>query len=705
MNDKRDILWRVYLLYIFVLLAGIAVIAKVVQIQVYQSDKLLQKAEKQEMQYASLEANRGNIYSDDGRLLATSVPVFEIRMDVDSEHISDDLFNTEVDSLALCLSKLFRDNSKQSYKNKLQKARKDGNRYFLINRNVTYEQLKELRTFPILRRGKYLGGLISISNTTRKMPFGNLAKRTIGYQNKEEKLFVGLEGAYADHIEGIQGQQLQRRINNGDWIPLNDENDILPVDGKDIFTSIDVDIQDVAENALYQHLVEHGAYQGCAVLMETKTGFIKAIANLRYEPSTGTYEESYNYAIAENVEPGSTFKLASMIAALESGKVKLDDYVETGEGWVKYYDRIMKDDHKIGEGWITVREAFEKSSNVGISKVITKIFEDNPQKFVDYLTKMSIDEPLGLDILGEGKPYIKSPKDKSNWYGTTLPWMSIGYELTLTPLQTLTYYNAVANNGVMVKPQFVRAIRQENQVLKTFDPIVINKSICSQRTIDSVKALLEGVVLRGTGTVAFENIKYKVAGKTGTAQIARGKSGYNKSDYNASFVGYFPADDPQYSCIIVVNNPTKGKIYGSAVAAPVFKEIADKIVATQLENQLGAPNLQAKAILPNESKGENSDFKLLYQALAYPVKTISDSSWVISQPKVRLIEISKIEVKDGVIPDVSGMGVRDAVYLLESLGVQTQVIGRGIVSSQSISAGTKISSGMKIILNLSSQVH
>lgn len=699
-NTKRDILWRVYLVYIFVLLSGLAVIAKIIHIQLYQSNQLLQKADKQELRYSNLDANRGNIYSDDGRLLATSVPVFEIRMDVASEHVSDELFNTKVDSLAHFISNLFRDRSKQTYKSRLINARKKGNRYHFIKNNVTYEQLKALRTFPILRRGKYLGGLIAIPKTTRKMPFGNLAKRTIGYQN--ESVFVGLEGAYASHIEGMEGKQLQRRINNGDWIPLNDENDILPVDGKDIYTSINIGIQDVAENALYKHLVKHGAYQGCAVLMETQTGFIKAIANLRYDSLTGLYKESYNYAIAENVEPGSTFKLASIIAALESGKLNLNDSIETGEGWVKYYDRIMRDDHKIGNGKITGREAFEYSSNVGISKIITGIFQDNPRKFVEALSKMGIDQQLNLDIQGEGKPFIKHPRNKSTWYGTTLPWMSTGYELTLTPLQTLTYYNAIANNGRMVKPQFVKSIRKANQVLKTFEPIVLKKSICSRRTVDSVQSLLEGVVLRGTGSLIFANSKYRIAGKTGTAQIAMGSKGYNKTNYNASFVGYFPADNPKYSCIIVINNPTKGKIYGSSVAAPVFKEIADKIVATQLENQLNTTEKLQKSMLPAKAKGEIADFKTLYQTLDYPVQIKTENNWSVSQPQNTHLELSKIDVREGIIPNVSGMGVRDAVFLLESLGVKTQIIGRGRVSSQSIRAGTRISIGMKIILNLSS---
>lgn len=700
--SKREILWRVYLVYFIVLLFGLGIIAKVVFIQLYESDDLLLKAQKQELKYVKLEANRGNIYDDNGKLLATSVPVFEIRLDIDSEHISDALFNLKIDSLALELSKLFGRFSTGSYKSKLTKARKDGNRYYLIERRATYSQLKELRRFPILRRGKYLGGLIAIPKTIRKMPFGNLAKRTIGYENRDEDLYVGLEGAYANYVQGVAGQQLQRKLNNGDWIPVNDENDILPINGKDIMTSIDIRIQDVAENALNKHLIKHGALQGCAVLMEVSTGFVKAIVNLRYNPTTKTYEESYNYAIAENVEPGSTFKLASIIAALELGKINLNDSIDTGNGEMKYYDRIMRDDHKIGEGKITVREAFEKSSNVGISKIITEIFADNPARFVDFFTKISINKPLGLEILGEGIPYIKHPKNKKTWYGTTLPWMSIGYELTLTPLQTLTYYNAIANNGKMVKPQFVKEIRQGNQVIKYFDPIVIEKSICSQRTVNAVKSLLEGVVSRGTAKLTLGNAAYKIAGKTGTAQIADGSNGYNKSDYNASFVGYFPADNPKYSCIIVVSNPSKGRIYGSSVAAPVFKEIADKIVATLLDFQAENNGLEKYQSTPSVSKGQFEDIQALYLKMELPVKSECKTEWYTSNIDASSEHFSDLGIPKGFIPNVRGMGVRDAVYLLESMGVKTKVIGKGKVSSQSISAGTKIVTGMEIIFNLSS---
>ncbi|MCK4639399.1 MAG: penicillin-binding protein 2, partial [Bacteroidales bacterium] len=421
-----------------------------------------------------------------------------------------------------------------------------------------------------------------IPKTIRKMPFKELAKRTIGYENKKENLFVGLEGAYSEYLEGKKGKQLRQRICNGDWKPIQDENEIEPQNGKDIITTIDINIQDVAENALLEHLKEHKAFQGCAILMEVETGYIKAIANLQYDSSDNKYKESYNYAFAENVEPGSTFKLASMIAVIEDRKVNLSDTIDTGDGWIVYYNRTMRDAYKIRDGKITCREAFEKSSNVGVSMIIWDAYKKNPEKFVEHLYDMSLNKPLGIEFQGEGHPFIKHPKDKKIWYGTTLPWMSVGYEISLTPLQILTFYNAVANGGKMVKPMFVKEIRQTGKTIKTFKPVVINKSICSKRTIDTVQSLLEGVVERGTAK-SLNNSIYKIAGKTGTAQIANKNKGYNKGFYNASFVGYFPADDPKYSCIVVVNKPSGGKYYGSSVAAPVFKEIADKVYATQLD--------------------------------------------------------------------------------------------------------------------------
>ncbi len=698
---KKDILWRVYLVYLGIFLMALAIIGKAAYIQFAEGKELIALAQEQELEFFGIEANRGNIYDANGNLLATSIPVFEIRMDVASDLIPDQLFRDKVDSLALCLSKLFGDRSKYQYRKGLEDARKAGNRYYLLKRKVTYAQLKKLRDFPILRRGKYKGGLIVIKQTKREMPFDDLAMRTIGYENKEQKLFVGLEGAYNEVLEGIDGQQLRRRISNGDWIPVYGKDEIKPSDGRDIITTIDINLQDVAESALHQHLIEHQAYQGCAILMETATGQIKAIANLRRDKETGEYVESFNIAIAETIEPGSTFKLATMLALMEDGKVDLRDTIDTGDGWIVYHGHTMRDVKKVRDGRITVREAFEKSSNVGISMITMEAYRNDQAGYIDRLYSMGINKPLGLEIPGEGKPGIKHPDSTKYWYGTSLPWMSIGYELTITPMQTLALYNAIANNGIMVKPILVKEVRQAGRIIETFETEVLNRKICSQATIDSARSLLEGVVERGTA----ENLKnphYKVAGKTGTAQIARENSGYDKKTYNASFVGYFPADNPRYSCIVVVSNPAQGKYYGGSVAAPVFREIADKVYATHLDIYQETETDEEAKNLPPMMYGYHEELDMLCRDLGIPVSAQSDiSEWVVCFSEDEGIRFGPRAINEDVVPNVTGMSARDAVYILEKLGMKASVKGYGRVSSQSVPPGSRVEQGREINLKLS----
>lgn len=698
---KKDILWRVYLVYFCILLFGIAIIGKVIYIQVKEGVELKAKAQTQELKVFDLEANRGNILDNKGSLLATSVPIFEVRFDVSSPHISNELFRSKIDSIATGLSKIL-NKSQRKLKSSLVKARNKGNRYFLINRKVTYNQLKQIRKLPIMRNGKYRGGLIAIQKTKRAKPYNELAARTIGYVNEKENLFVGLEGAYTDVLTGKNGKLVMRRINHGDWIPIHDENEIEPRDGLDIVSTIDIHVQDVAEHALLKQLLANKAFQGCAVVMEVSTGHIVAIANLRYDSSDNKYKETYNYAIGESIEPGSTFKLASILAVLEDKKVKLTDSLFTGEGYTRYYNRDMKDVHKIGNGRITVRDAFEQSSNVGISRIIHESYKEHPEQFINRLYSMSLNEPLGIKIKGEGTPKIKHPSKKKTWYGTSLPWMSIGYELTITPLQTLTFYNAIANNGVMVKPMFVSAIKEGGAVIETFDTEIINSNIVSQKTVDSARSLLEGVVERGTGKRVFRNSPYKVAGKTGTAQIAS-KGGYNKINYNASFVGYFPADDPHYSAIVVINNPSAGKYYGSSVAAPVFKEIADNLYSTSLsmENNNVSTSNNNNIPVPKKIVWGN-DIKSIYASLEidddtrFPVT----GNWIKANTNETNITFDEIVFSRKLVPNVIGMKAKDAVYLLENTGIQTTISGRGKVKHQSIRAGKPVSGNQSIKLQL-----
>ncbi|MCK9398385.1 MAG: transpeptidase family protein [Bacteroidales bacterium] len=702
---KKDILWRVYLVYFGVLVFAMAIIGKAAYIQFALKDELMEKAKKQEIKYFPIEALRGNIMARDGSLLASSIPEFEIRMDLSPEVVIPELFNSKIDSLSMMLSQLFEDKNARAYKSELLNARQAGNKYYLIRNHVKYYELKKLKKFPIFREGKYSGGLIVLRKTTRELPYKDLARRTIGFENPVESLYVGLEGAYSNELKGYDGQQLKRRISQGEWIPVSDNPEVEPRDGKDIITTIDINIQDLAESALARHLEENQAFQGCAILMEVKTGEIRAIANLRYDAKDGQYKETYNYSIGEAVEPGSTFKLASLITALETGQVKLSDYYYVGNGRVQYHNRWMEDSHRPDSSYMSVREIFEQSSNVGVSKIITSLFGNKPELYVDHLRKMSLGKPLGIEIPGEGDPYIKDPKDSKYWYGTSLPWMSIGYELTITPLQLLTFYNAIANNGVMVKPLFVSEIREGGQTIKKFDPVVINPAVCTPVTLQLVRSLLEGVVMNGTGKI-LKDSTYKIAGKTGTALIAEGSKGYTQKKYNASFVGYFPADNPKYSCIIVVNRPEAGKYYGAAVAAPVFKEIANKVYATQLDiHDQDDKKYFTEKFLPAAARGDYKDLRTSLSAMSYAVRLPSQNpEWVAMDSSTTVMLLQPTFFGSDTIPDLTGLTAKDAVYMMEKAGISSVIHGKGIVFSQSLPAGTPLVKGSEIILTLENPI-
>ncbi len=700
-QTKKDILKRVYLVYLVLFIFAITIAGKVAYIQFAEGDELLEKAQEYELRFFSREAIRGNIYASDGNLLATSVPIFDLRMDVASSNISDKLFKESIDSLALGLSKIFRNKPSGDYKRALMSARKNGNRYYLIKRDITYAQLKEVKKLPLLRLGRFRGGLIAVQKSRRQLPFDLLARRTIGYVDIDDSIYVGLEGAYSGVLSGQDGKQLMRRVNHGDWIPVRDENEIEPRNGHDLITTIDVDIQDVAEYALKQHLEDQGAHHGSVVLMEVSTGKVKAIANLKYDSVKKDYYEVYNYAVGEAFEPGSTFKLASMLVLLEDKKINLRDTIDIGEGWTVYYGHTLNDVHPIRNGRISVREAFEKSSNVGMSKVVTAYFMKEPERFVNHLYDMGLNNSLGIEIPGEQAPYIKHPDDNQFWYGTSLPWMAIGYELELTPLQILSFYNAIANNGKMVRPMFVEGIQHAGITTEEFEPVVIKKSICSKSTLDTIQSLLEGVVKRGTAKSLGKSI-YKIAGKTGTAQIAQGNTGYDKSNYNSSFVGYFPADDPKYSCIVVVNRPTKGLYYGSSVAAPVFKEIADKVYATQLDIPMNYAFEGDKIQYPLYQVGKTEEFKTVINTLSIPADTSNvESEWAVILPDDDKIKLATRLIKKNEVPNVKGMSAEDAIYILEQLGMKTMIRGRGMVKDQSIVPGQIIEKGKTIVLELS----
>lgn len=700
MKIRTDILLRVYLSYAILLMVAGAIIFQVVQVQVVEGDKWRRLSDSVGTDLINVEAVRGNIYSADGSLLATSLPEYELRFDLKTESLTKSIFDDKVDSLAYRLSELFQDKSAKEYARRLRTAREKGDRYFLLKRSVTYPQLKQLKTFPIFNMGRYKGGLLVIQKNKRIQPFKFLASRTIGYKVDGVNP-VGLEGAFDEKLGGQTGKRLMRRIAGGVWMPVNEDDEIAPKDGYDVITTIDVNIQDVAQSALLEQLTKHDADHGCVVLMEVETGEIKAIANLT-RMETGVYAEKYNYAIGESMEPGSTFKLASYIAALEDGVFDLADTVDTEDGTVRFYNHTVRDSHNGGYGRISMKRAFELSSNTAISKMIYKGYKDNPDKFIKRLKQMHLDQPIGLEIPGEGMPRVKDTKSR-DWSGLSLPQMAMGYEVKLTPLQMLALYNAVANNGRMVAPRIVKEIQSMGQPVETYDVRVMKNQVCSKETIGKVRSMMEGVVEHGTAK-NLSTTTYKIAGKTGTAQIAQGAQGYKlgKRIYQASFCGYFPAENPKYSIIVVVNNPSASGYYANIVAGPIFKELADKVYATSLNMHKDIDDEAPLVLndLPLAKSGYKEKTLTVYNKIGISARSDSDEEWVSVARKDNSIELLPKNTLRGTVPDVTGMGLQDAVYLLENAGLKTTVRGNGKVVKQSLAVGTPAVKGNQILIEL-----
>lgn len=696
MKTKESLI-RLYIVYFLVLLLGGGIIGQIFYLQILQGEQLKSDAKKQIFVSRKVVAPRGNIYAanEQKTSLALSVPRYKVYVDLITINELD--FRSKVYDLSDSLSLLLGKRSTDEWVQILEQQRLDSNRYFHIARGLRKDQIERLKKFPIFNLGKYKGGCIVIKSNQRVKPYGMLANRTVGYavENQGKKpILVGLEGAFNDYLKGQNGQMLMEKIRGNEWKPVDDNLSVEPVPGSDIYTSIDVNIQDVAEEALLKQLKDQKAQKGCAVLMEVETGFVKAIANLSYDPESNSYFEAQNHAVGLASEPGSTFKLASLLVALEQDKVKITDSVNM-TGRYEFYDNFLTDGGKV-YGKNTVKSAFEKSSNV-ISQIIFDNYKNSPQEFIDGLKEIGIHQKLGLKILGEGIPLIKESSDPT-FTGITLPWMSIGYELKMTPLQTLALYNAVANNGVFLKPQFVKYIKNGSQIQKEFTPKILNSSICSKATLKDLQEMLEGVVERGTA----KNIKargFKIAGKTGTSKIAIGSKGYG-NQYQASFCGYFPSQNPIYSCIVVVQGPTKN-IFGSVVSGSVFKEIADKVYAQEFHKENSIKN-DSNNHFPYSRNGDKDAFLVASESMGIPVldQSNSTSKLITTRTGNKAIKIFNKKIQKGLVPDVVGMGLIDAVYVLEKLGLLVQPVGSGIVRKQSVKAGYRINKGQKIILQL-----
>ncbi len=641
-------------------LFALAIGYKLIDIQFVKGNYYRQKAQEGTVRDFEIPANRGNVYTADGSLLATSVFKFDIFMDPVT--VSSEDLEKGIKGLSESISKMLGTQSPGYYESKIRKARKENTRYLPITRNLSYTEYQKIRKFPIFKLGTYRGGLITEQRTVREHPIGKIAERYIGYDDYRGR--VGIEGNFHDFLKGKNGKRLKQKIAKGQWKPLNDNNEVEPIDGKDIYTTIDLNIQDVAHHALLEQLEKYSADHGTVVVMETQTGEIKAISNLGRNKE-GNYYERLNYAVGESHEPGSTFKLMSMIVALEDKVVDTADVIDTEDGTFKVYDRTVRDSRKGGYGKISAARVFEVSSNVGIVKIIEENYRNDPKKFIDGLERMGVHNKLNVPIKGEGKPFIPNPEDKKSWYGTTLAWMTHGYGVEITPLQTLAFYNAIANNGEMVKPRFIKEVRKQDKVIQRFDKEVINPKICSQETVDKLKVMMENVVKRGTAENIYDK-NYSMAGKTGTCQTDYWIRG--GTEYISSFVGYFPAVAPKYSCIVVIHKPNKRiGYYGNVVAAPVFKKIAQKIYTdTPIQEEVSQSYLAFADV--------DADYKK-FDGL--------------------------IKKKMVTMPNLRSMPGMDAIALLEELGLRVESDGTGVVRSQSIKSGKKIEKGgiIKLIMS------
>ena len=667
-DSQTNILNKLYFISGCMFVFALMVVYNLTKIQFVNGDSYRALAEKRTLKDVVIPANRGNIYSLNGNLLATSVPKYDIRIDL----VTSTTQNFEMFLGGLCDSlSNFNKSSKSELQKQLRKARENKNRYFLLASNLDYSDYLRFRSFPLLKLGSFRGGLIVEQKTKRDYPLGGIAQRSIGYERVDTQGYitrVGIDGAFGEkYLRGVNGKRLKQSIGKGQWKPIDDFNQTEPKDGYDVYTTIDVNIQDIAHHALLEQLEIYKADHGSVVVMETKTGEIRAISNLGRNLE-GNYYERLNYAIGESHEPGSTFKLMALAVALEDQKIDTTSIVDTKDGILSFYGNKVRDSKKGGYGKISVAEAFEVSSNTGVVSAVYEAYKKNPSLFVDGLYRMNLRDSLGLALVGEGKSIIPDPRIKNNrWSGIALQWMAYGYGVSFTPLQILTFYNAIANDGKMVKPRFLKEVKAIDQSVEVFETEVINAQICKPATIKKLQALLKNVVEKPHGTAhGLYSENFSMAGKTGTCQ--KNYSSKDQLNYISTFSGYFPADSPKYSCIVVIHEPDKNVgYYGADVSGPVFKKIAQKIYTD-------APSMDFIDNINQTSEAVENQFQAYYELA---------------------------QAATNIMPDLKGMPAMDAIAILENMGLKVTTIGNGIVEKQSLVSGQKVKPNTNIVLELS----
>ncbi len=715
--DKKNIMFRYFFVIVLMALIGIAIVVKAGITMFAERQYWKEVADRFVKENVTVKPNRGNILSSDGKLMASSLPEYRIYMDFMSgepdlkrrakeQARKDSILKANLDSICIGLHKIFPDKSVAQFKEHLRKGRDSKSRNYLIYpKRISYIQYKDAKRLPVFNLNKYKGGFHEQAYNQRKKPFGSLATRTLGdlYADTAQGAKNGIELAFDTILKGRDGITHRQKVMNK-YLNIVD---IEPIDGCDLISTIDVGMQDICEKALVDKLKEINGSVGVAVLMEVATGEVKAIVNMT-KGKDGNYYEIRNNAISDMLEPGSTFKTASIMVALEDGKITPEDGVDTGNGVRMMHGRPMKDHnwHRGGYQYLTVPEILMVSSNVGVSVLIDQAYGSNPQKYVDGLKRMSLDKVLNLQIAGEGKPNIKGPKERY-FAKTTLPWMSIGYETQVPPMNILTFYNAIANNGTMIKPKFVKAAVKDGETIIDYPTEVINPKICSDRTLGQIQGILKRVVSEGLAKPAGSR-QFSVSGKTGTAQISQGTAGYKTgtTNYLVSFCGYFPSETPKYSCIVSIQKPGL-PASGGMMAGAVFGKIAERVYAKDLRLDIKNAIDSNSVVIPDVKYGELKQAKVVLDDLDIQTQTeFADRKakevWGTSQSMTKSLALKGREENEGSnkVPNVIGMGAKDAVYLLESKGMKVHLSGVGKVKSQSVPGGSTLGKGQSISIYL-----
>lgn len=708
MEIKKDILWRVYLCFLGIVALSLFVVGKALYIQQVQGSYWKSLSDSLHLEYRTLDADRGTIYSEDGGMLSTSIPFFDIHIDFMADGLREKdgkRFRENIDSLSIGLSLLFKDQSAAVYKKQLQTGYHRRDRYYLLKKKISFEQYQALRKLPLVRQGRNKSGFIIEDMEKRLTPFGLLANRTIGlsrsYVDGNRKVVtqnVGLEKTYDSLLKGVSGKRLVRRISGGAFVPV-EGSEIEPENGKDIVTTLDVNMQDITQTALMRMMIDNEALEGCAIVMEVATGKIKAIANLGLMPD-GSYFENDNYALKTS-EPGSTIKLITLMSVLEDKYATISDLINIDNGTWMLKGRRIQDAERSPKSVMTIKESFEHSSNVAMAKLAYNYYSSNPAKFYQHYVTLRLTSRTGIDLNEEFRPTVKNPKLKG-WHLQTLPSMGFGYEVMLSPLQLLTVYNAVANDGRLMKPYLVNDIEKDGNILREFEPQVVNENICTPETLKQLQECLRAVCTDGTAKAVFKDAAYTVAGKTGTAKVNDGKFKYNDGVYQSSFVGYFPSDKPVYSCIVVIKNkPHAVRHFGGAVAAPVFREIADKLYAERKDDQPGYIANKATDSNYYRWSGYTADAKDIFKEMKISFQDSSDADqWSYMYNNNYTPTLNALAVADNIVPDLKGMGLKDAIYLLENMKLKVQAKGSGKIMNQSPAAGTVFNKGQTITLEL-----